>query len=284
MTGRGPIPPSGNIEAKYRRLREILSAMDGAAVAFSGGVDSTVLLAVAAEVLGDRVMAVTSISPILPAADRTLAEEIAVSLGVEHQLVETGEMSNPSFVANGPQRCFHCKMGLFETLWRLARHKGYETVLEGSNLDDEGDYRPGRRAILAQAVRSPLLEAEFRKNDVRVLADHLGLPNAHKPSAACLASRIPYGERITEERLSRIERAEQFLISLGFSQVRVRDHGTIARIEVPRTSIPKLCEPATGQTIVQTLQNLGWVFVTLDMGGYEVGSLNKVLDHDDGSS
>ncbi len=284
MTGPGSIRPAENIEAKYQRLREILSDMDGAVVAFSGGVDSTVLLAVAAEVLGGRVMAVTSVSPILPAADRALAEEIAASLGVEHRLIETGEMSNPSFVANGPKRCFYCKMGLFEALWRLARQAGYETVLEGSNLDDEGDYRPGRQAVLAQAVRSPLLEAAFTKEDVRRLAKHLDLPNADKPSAACLASRIPYGERITEERLFRIERAERFLTSLDLAHVRVRDHGTIARIEVPRNSIPKLCDPATMRNVVQALQNLGWTFVTLDMTGYEVGSLNKMLGHDEGSS
>ncbi len=277
---RAPVDQSEEslgIEEKYGKLRRILSSIDGAVIAFSGGVDSSLLLAVAAETIPGRLVAVTSISPLLPRADKELAQRIATDLGVEHLLIETQEMSDPSFVANGPRRCFHCKMGLFTTLWQIAAERGYETVLEGSNLDDQADYRPGHQAGRTLGVQSPLMQSGLTKADVRALAKMLGLENADKPSSACLASRIPYGERITKERLERIEAAERVLQFLGIEQVRVRDHGSIARIEVPEAVLPRLMDLPTRKALVNSLQDLGWVFVTLDMEGYSVGSMNKII-------
>lgn len=272
-----PSEPSSCLEDKLAQLRSILSDLGGALVAFSGGVDSTFLLAVAAEVLRDKVVAVTARSPTYPQTEYERACELAGSLAVEHLSIYTDELADREFCANSPDRCYHCKRELFGKLRELADRRGLAYVLDASNLDDCSDYRPGRKAAEELGVRSPLIEAGLTKQDVRDLSKSMGLPTWDKPAMACLASRFPYGEEITAQKLTRVGQAEAFLRDLGFRHLRVRSHGDLARIEVDEGSIQRLADPEVRGKIVEAFKNLGFVYVTADLEGYRTGSMNEVL-------
>lgn len=245
-------------------------------VAFSGGVDSTFLLARAVEELGEAAIAVTAASETFPTREFEAAKRLAAQLGARFVTTEIREMENPNFVSNPVNRCFYCKDGLYEHLGRMAEENKWKAVIcDGANMDDRGDYRPGRMAAAQRGVRSPLQEAGFYKDEIRALSKEMGLPTWNKPSFACLSSRIPYGSEITLEKIDQIDRAEGYLLSLGFHQVRVRHHDTIARIEVSPADFSRLL--AHHVEINRTLQEIGFSYVTLDLFGYQTGSMNAVL-------
>jgi len=257
---------------KYKRLKEILVGMGSVLVAYSGGTDSTLVLKVAHDVLGDGAVAMTAVSASLPAADRIEAETIARQIGAEHLLVESSETSNSDYLANTPKRCFFCKQETYGKLSEYAHQHGLRFIVDGTNADDNGDYRPGREAARRYGVRSPLLEAELTKAEVRQLSRELGLPNWDKPAAACLSSRIPYGTPITLPALGQIERAESFLHGLGLRQVRVRHHGPVARIEAEPADLPILLDRRS--EVVAALKAAGYTYVSLDLAGFRSGSMN----------
>ncbi len=263
------------LQAAYDGLQEILRGMRRVLVAFSGGVDSTFLLAAAVECLGDGVLAVSGLSPSVPAAEREEAAALAQRLGARHRWIETAEMDRPGYVVNGPDRCFFCKTDLFERLGEIARAEGYIWVLDGSNLDDQGDLRPGREAARQQGVRSPLTEARLSKAAIRTLSRAMGLPTWDKPAMACLASRIPQGIPVTVERLSQVEAAEAALRALGFRQVRVRHHETIARIELPPEERGRLLDGALAAEVARRVKAAGYQFAVLDLEGYRPGGRPK---------
>ena len=250
-------------------------------MAFSSGVDSTFLLRVAHEELGERVVAATIRSHTFPKRELDEAAAFCRAEGVRHKIIDSEELDIPGFAENPPDRCYHCKRELFSKLLAFARENGLAAVLEGSNLDDDGDYRPGRRAIRELGIVSPLHEAGLTKAEIRALSREMGLPTSDKPSFACLASRFPYGERITAAGLERVEKAEQWLLDagLGLTQLRVRSHGNLARIEVPPDAIPRLA--ARAAEIAAAFKELGFAYVTLDLRGYRTGSMNEVLNHGD---
>ena len=264
-------------DQKYRKLQEILRAMDGVAVAFSGGVDSTFLAAVAVQVLGVRALAVTALSPTYPEWERAEAADLARRLQIKHIEITTHELDNPLFHHNPPDRCYHCKKELVAMVWEVARTEGVGVVVDGSTMDDLSDHRPGRRAMLEGGVRSPLLEAELTKNEVRALSRQLGLSTADKPSLACLASRIPYGDLITPEKLKAVDQLENALRALKFVQVRVRHHGDVARVEVEAGELQRLCDPSVRSQVVQAARAAGFLYVAADLEGYRTGSMNAVL-------
>ncbi len=259
------------------RLRGLLREMDGAAVAFSAGVDSTFLLRAAHEELGDHAVAVTVRSPLIPRHELEDAVAFCRAEGIRHEIIDFDALAVPVVAANPPDRCYHCKRAIFGRILELARTQGLAAVVEGSNTDDDGDYRPGRRAIAELGIRSPLREAGLSKADIRALSHEMGLPTWSKPSFACLASRIPYGEPLTAEALGRVERAERWLrdAGSGLAQVRVRAHGNLARIEVPPSDIPRLADRA--DEIAAAFKGFGFAYVTLDLQGYRTGSLNETL-------
>lgn len=260
--------------AKRLVLTGSLAALKRVVVAYSGGVDSTLLAAIAHEVLGDRSLAVTAVSPALSNRSMREATELARNRGWNHRLVATEELRRETYARNDPDRCYWCKTELFEVLGPLAEQRGARMVV-GTNRDDLGDYRPGRRAADERGVLAPLADAGLTKADVRALSADLGLPTAAKPASPCLASRFAYGVRVTREGLRRIERAEELLHAHGFEVVRVRDHGDIARIEVPLDDVVRIASLA--DEIGAGLRSLGFRYATLDLGGFRSGSLNEVL-------
>ena len=260
--------------ARLERLRETLASLGTVVVAYSGGVDSSLVLRVAHEVLGARALGVIGRSDSYAARELELALEQAAAFGARVEVVTTGELADPNFRSNPTQRCYHCKSELYRQLATVAGRVGARAILDGTIADDLADFRPGRRAADEKGVRSPLAELGFTKADVRAAAAHLGLAAHDKPASPCLASRIPYGVEITRENLSMVERGEALLRSLGFTEMRLRHHGDTARIEVPLAEIARLTEPATRARVVEGLKALGYRYVTLDLEGFRSGSLN----------
>jgi uncharacterized protein len=272
--GKGRLSP----EEKLEMLKGILSDLGSVLVAYSGGTDSTLLLKVAHDELGEKAVAATAVSASMPGEEAEEAARLARGIGAEHLLLESEELDNPDFRANPPDRCYYCKYLCFQKLLELARDRGLQYVVDGANLGDLGDHRPGMRASRELGVRSPLMEASLDKADIRELSRRLGLSTWDKPAEACLASRIPYGTPITRDKLQQIEDAERFLHSLGVSQVRVRVHGGVARIEVAPENLPLILEHRSA--IARELHRLGFSYVTADLEGYRTGSMNEVLGPD----
>lgn len=261
---------------KLARLRELLGSLDGAIVAYSGGADSAFLADVAHEVLGDASLAVTAVSPSLAPEERDAARKLASDRGWQHKEVETNELARPEYVRNEPDRCYHCKSELFDILAGLAEAEAV-TVLVGTNQDDSSDHRPGQTAARERGVRAPLLEAGLTKEEIRTLSRERGLATWNKPASACLSSRIAYGVEVTADRLDRVGRAESFLRSLGIGQLRVRDHGDLARIEVSPGEVARLASDEVRPRLAAFLRELGFRYVTLDLEGFRSGSMNEVL-------
>jgi uncharacterized protein len=273
---------TGGLTQKHVALKTQLEALGSCVVAFSGGVDSTLLLAVAQEVLGDALLAVTARSCSFPERELREAQAFCVGRGIAHAIIVSEELEVEGFADNPPNRCYLCKRELFGKVGDLAKKRGFAYVLDGSNLDDSKDYRPGLRALAEYGVVSPLRDCNFTKVDIRALSRELGLPTADKQSFACLASRFPYGQRITREALARVEAAEQYLLDAGFTQVRVRSHagadGTlIARIELDLTEMDVLLQAKQHRLLLETFMCLGFSYVTLDLAGYRQGSMNVGL-------
>ncbi|MEX1046031.1 MAG: ATP-dependent sacrificial sulfur transferase LarE [Actinomycetota bacterium] len=262
------------MHSKLAALHAELGSTGGAVVAYSGGTDSTLVAAMAARALGERAVAVTAVSPSLPPGELEDAKRVAELIGIRHRAVRTHETNKEAYLANGIERCYHCKTELYDVLARVAEEREFPAVVSGANLDDLGDFRPGLRAAEEHGVRHPLVEAGFTKSDVRNAARSLGIPTWDKPASACLSSRVAFGVRITVDELSKVGRAERVLKDLGFRQVRVRVHGDLVRVEVEPDEVSRLADPGVRDRVVGELKLLGYRFVTLDLEGFRSGSMN----------
>lgn len=263
-----------DLTKKEKQLRDLIRSYGSAVVAFSGGVDSSLVSKIVGEELGDKAVAVTATSPTYPEWDLKDADKVVKELGIRHKKLNTDEFQNEDFVRNPKERCYYCKKELLRKLDEIRKELGFQKIVEGTNLDDHRDYRPGLKAIeeFGETVGSPLYEAGMTKEETRKLAKKLGIPTAEKPSSPCLASRIPYGNKITEEKLGRIEKSEKYLRALGFETVRVRGHGNLARLELAQEKIPEAIDRK--EEIAKNLKEFGYKFVSVDLEGYRTGSLN----------
>ena len=276
---KGPAASSSptTADGKLDALRDVLEGMQSAVVAYSGGVDSAFLAAVANEVLGDNALALTARSPSLPLIELNDAIDLAEKLGLNHRVIDTSEVEDQQYRANDPLRCYYCRRIWYTDFQRIAREEGYRWIVNGANTSDESDFRPGAKAGREFGVRTPLVEAGLFKEEIRSLSRQMELPTWDKPSQACLSSRIPYGTPVTVEALARIGEAEAFLRGLGLRQLRVRHHDDVARIELEPESLPALMEEYTRAKVVDYFRSLGYVYVTLDLLGFRSGSLNEAL-------
>ncbi len=264
-------------EQKLEQLKNLLQDMEQALIAYSGGVDSTLVAKIAYDILGDRALAITAVSPSLLPEELIEAQTQAAKIGIKHELVETKEMDNPDYTSNPVNRCYFCKSELHDTLKPLALKRGYPYVIDGINADDLTDYRPGIQAAKERGARSPLAEVGVSKAEVRAISYSLGLPWWNKPAQPCLSSRFPYGEAITVTKLQRVGRAEIYLRQLGYENLRVRSQADTAKIELPAQDISQFVQQVDLPKLVKTFQDLGFVYVTLDLEGYRSGKLNQVL-------
>ena len=273
-----------DLDAKRNRLEAILADLSGLAVAYSGGVDSTLLLRTAADVLGrDHVLAVTAVGDLYPTRELEEATALAAEIGVRQVIIQTDELGVEGFAENPPDRCYHCKRELFALVAEAAGREGIETIADGANADDVSDWRPGLRAAAELGVRSPLKEAGLAKADIRALSRGLGLPTWNKPARACLASRFPYHHRITPAALAMVAAAEEVLAGLGLAQYRVRHHGSLARIEVPAADVTRLASAEVREEVVAAFKRIGYTYITLDLQGYRSGAMNETLGEADRS-
>ncbi len=277
MTQVSTIPMTDGAVAKEQRLVEILTGLESAIVGFSGGVDSAYLAYMARQVLGNKALCVTAISPSYPTFQKKETQNFVRQFDLNHLEIETEELDNPSYLENAPNRCYHCKTELFTKLEDLAREKGYKAVVDGTNQDDLGDFRPGRQAAKEHLVSSPLLEAGMTKLDIRELSRRAGLPTWDKPALPCLSSRFPYGTAISAEKLSVVDRGEEILRNFGFRIFRVRYHEQLVRLEFSPEELPKALNITMAAILVKQFKSLGFKYVTIDLEGYRSGSLNEVL-------
>ena len=268
---------SDTLRVKHEKLESIIRGYGSLAVGFSGGVDSTFLITVAHSILGDKALAVTNADAGVPARELEEARQFCEARGIRQVISETDPLKISEYRFNSPDRCYYCKRSIFEKILEIAKEHGVEFAAEGSNVDDLGDYRPGLRAVAELGVKSPLREAGLTKSDIREISKALGLPTFSKPSYACLASRFAYGEEITKEKLGMIDRAEQFLIDLGFREERVRLHGDVARIEVPEDAIERIASEEIRKKVCEKFKQIGFRYVSLDLMGYRVGSMNEAV-------
>jgi len=263
---------------KFERLKEYLKRLEKFVVAFSGGVDSTFLLTTASQIIPNSILAVTAKGPIYPGWETETAVNFLKKHNIKYRIINYNPLSDPEFYENQPQRCYHCKKRLFTILKGLANNNGYPYVLDGTNSDDVRDFRPGLKALEELGIVSPLKEVGFTKIEIRLLSkDYFNLPTSEQPSMACLATRIPYGDSVTAEKLKNIERIELHLLSLGFSNFRARIHGDLLRIEIPENDIKKITDKKISKSIIELSKNIGFTYVTIDLEGYRSGSLNEEL-------